>query len=271
MEILLWLQGFSVVQLALMATLFTWFMTLLGAALVFFFKSMNIRLLNMMLGFASGVMIAASFFSLLLPAKDLCEEMNQTAWIILVSGFFVGALFIFIFDYIIRKIHAYINKNEEVDESFRRNLLLIFSITLHNIPEGLAVGVAFGMLTQGNDIGYLIGALSVAFGIGIQNFPEGAAVSIPLRKAGFSRWKSFLCGQASGMVEPIAGVLGAMAVIYLRPILPFILSLAAGAMIYVSVDELIPNSKSGSKNHTSLATLGCIVGFGLMMMLDVFF
>lgn len=259
------------VALALAASLFTWGMTALGAAMVFFFKDINQRVLNGMLGFASGVMIAASFFSLLAPAIDLSEELNMTAWMVVAIGFGAGAVFLWISDHIIPHIHFQDKTNhvEGIPSKLKRSILLVFSITLHNIPEGLAVGVAFGLLAQSATLPELMAALTVAIGIGIQNFPEGAAVSIPLRKEGLSRWKAFMYGQASGLVEPISAVFGALLVTVVRPILPYALAFAAGAMIYVVVEELIPESQSGGHEATHFSTMGCIIGFIIMMILDV--
>lgn len=259
------------IALALLASLFTWGMTALGAAMVFFFKELNQKILNGMLGFASGVMIAASFFSLLAPAISLAEELQMTAWFVVAVGFGAGALFLWGADHLIPHIHFQDKTNhvEGVPTKLKRSILLVFSITLHNIPEGLAVGVAFGLISQNASPAELMAALSIAIGIGIQNFPEGAAVSIPLRKEGLSRFTSFMYGQASGLVEPISAVIGALLVTAVKPILPYALAFAAGAMIYVVVEELIPESQSGGHEATHLATIGCIVGFIIMMMLDV--
>lgn len=260
------------VIMAFVATLGTWFVTALGAAAVIFFSSPNLKALNAMLGFASGVMIAASFWSLLQPAIERAESTaTQPAYLVATTGFLFGAFFIWASDKIvslaIRKTDAAQGKP---NERLRRIIMLILSITLHNIPEGLAVGVAFGAL-QGN--GYttenLMGAISVAVGIGLQNFPEGAAVSVPLRREGYSRKKSFLLGQASGMVEPIAGVIGALLVIYVETILPYALSFAAGAMILVAVHELIPECQKNQQSEPYSATMGIILGFAVMMLLDV--
>ena len=259
----------SPVMLALMATCFTWFMTALGAAMVFLFKEIKPKALNMMLGFAAGVMIAASFWSLLAPAIEMAEASGQTPWLVAAVGFLGGAAFLWLADRIIPHLHFGEDKPEGMPTHLKRSILLVFSITLHNFPEGLAVGVAFGALASGADAATVLAALGVAIGIGIQNFPEGAAVSIPLRREGLSRWKSFLYGQASGIVEPIAGVLGALLVTSMKPILPYALAFAAGAMIYVVVEELIPESQSGGHSATHLSTFGCIIGFVIMMILDV--
>jgi len=259
------------IVLALLATLFTWGMTALGSALVFFFKEINIRILNMMLGFASGVMIAASFWSLLAPAIELAETSSFPPWFVASSGFVGGAAFLWLADRLMPHMHfsAHGGETEGIHTKLRRSILLVFSITLHNIPEGLAVGVAFGALAGHITPEVVAPALAVAIGIGIQNFPEGAAVSIPLRREGLSRTKSFFYGQASGFVEPCAGVLGAFLVTSVRPILPYALAFAAGAMIYVVVEELIPTALEGDHTTTDLATIGAIIGFTAMMILDV--
>lgn len=255
---------------ALIATTGTWFVTALGAAMVIFFKKPSERVFNIMLGFASGVMIAASFWSLLEPAVSISESSHSVpSYLTVTVGFISGALFIWLSD---KAVNAMKNGTNRSNENcvFNRIFLLILSITLHNIPEGLAVGVAFGALSVGGrtDEGFLA-AVSVAVGIAIQNFPEGAAVSLPLRREGYSRAKSFLIGQASGMVEPIAGVIGAALVIYINKILPFALSFAAGAMILVSVHELIPECQKNRPKEPYAATMGIISGFSLMTLLDV--
>ena len=254
---------------ALIATLFTWFVTALGAALVFFFKTINRKVLDGMLGFAAGVMIAASYWSLLAPAIEMAEEGSLPAWIPATSGFLMGGLFLYIADKIIPHLHLGfpMDEAEGPKTSWHRSILLVLAITLHNIPEGLAVGVAFGALASDLPSATMAGAVALALGIGIQNFPEGAAVSVPLRREGFSRLKSFWYGQASGMVEPIAGVLGAVSVVLIKPILPYALAFAAGAMIYVVVEELIPESQL--EKNTDIATMGAMGGFAVMMTLDV--
>jgi len=264
-----WFTGLNPVTQALAATLFTWFVTALGAALVFFFKTINRKVLDGMLGFAAGVMIAASYWSLLAPAIEMAEESSLPAWIPATTGFLLGGLFLYIADKIIPHLHLGfpMDEAEGPKTSWHRSILLVLAITLHNIPEGLAVGVAFGALASDLPSATLAGAIALAIGIGIQNFPEGAAVSVPLRREGFSRLKSFWYGQASGMVEPIAGVLGAVAVIFIKPVLPYALSFAAGAMIYVVVEELIPESQL--QKNTDIATMGAMVGFAVMMTLDV--
>ena len=237
--------------------------------MVFFFKTINKKVLNSMLGFAAGVMIAASFWSLLKPAIEMTEERGDISWIPAVVGFLSGGAFLFLVDKIIPHLHLGlpIDKAEGIKTSLQRSVLLVLAITLHNIPEGLAVGVAFGALANNPDLGMLSGAIVLAVGIGLQNFPEGAAVSIPLRREGLSRLKSFNYGQLSGVVEPIAGVLGAYLVLTISPILPYALSFAAGAMIFVVIEELIPESQMG--NETDLSTIGAMLGFATMMFLDV--
>lgn len=264
-----WFVGLNPVLQALCATLFTWFVTALGASLVFFFKSINKVVLNGMLGFAAGVMIAASFWSLLSPAIEMAEAAGTAPWLPAVVGFLAGGAFLLLVDKVMPHLHIGHEDDEAegIKTGWRRSVLLVLAITLHNIPEGLAVGVAFGAIAAGLPSAELSGALALAIGIGIQNFPEGAAVSIPLRREGFSRMKSFLYGQASGIPEPIAGVLGAMAVIIMKPILPYALSFAAGAMIYVVIEELIPEAQLDRK--TDIATIGAMLGFAVMMLLDV--
>ena len=264
-----WFVGQNTVLQALIATLFTWFVTALGAGLVFFFKTINRKVLDGMLGFAAGVMIAASFWSLLAPAIEMAEESSLPAWIPATAGFLMGGLFLWIADKIIPHLHLGfpMEEAEGIKTSWHRSILLVLAITLHNIPEGLAVGVAFGALASDLPSATMAGAVALAIGIGIQNFPEGAAVSVPLRREGFSRLKSFWYGQASGIVEPIAGVLGAVSVILIKPILPYALAFAAGAMIYVVVEELIPEAQL--EKNTDIATIGAMLGFAVMMTLDV--
>ncbi|HAW59477.1 MAG TPA: ZIP family metal transporter [Bacteroidales bacterium] len=263
------LLQYNPILLALLATLFTYLMTAMGSAMVFFFKTINKKILNSMLGFAAGVMIAASFWSLLKPSIEMAEKMNMVVWMPAILGFLTGGGFLFAIDRILPHLHMglAINKAEGIKTTWQRSVLLVLAITLHNIPEGLAVGIAFGALTNNPDLGTLMGGLILALGIGIQNFPEGAAVSIPLRREGFSRLKAFNYGQLSGLVEPIAGLLGAYLVLVITPILPYALSFAAGAMIYVVVEELIPESQLG--DETDLSTVGAMIGFALMMLLDV--
>jgi len=263
------LLEYNPVLLALLATLFTWGLTALGSSMVFFFKSINKKVLNSMLGFAAGVMIAASFWSLLNPAIQMSEERGMTPWVPAVVGFLAGGAFLYLVDRLLPHLHMGLSmdKAEGIKTGWQRSVLLILAITLHNIPEGLAVGVAFGALANNPDSGVLAGAIALAIGIGLQNFPEGAAVSIPLRREGFSRLKAFHYGQLSGIVEPIAGVLGAYLILVINPVLPYALSFAAGAMIFVVVEELIPESQTG--NETDLSTIGALLGFVTMMMLDV--
>lgn len=265
------LLEYNPILLALGATLFTWAVTALGSSMVFFFKTINQKVLNSMLGFAAGVMIAASFWSLLQPAITMAEESGKTPWISAVVGFLSGGAFLLIVDKILPHLHMNlkIDQAEGIKTSWQRSILLILAITIHNIPEGLAVGVAFGALAHSPDMSILIGAMVLAFGIGLQNFPEGAAVSIPLRREGFSRLKAFNYGQLSGIVEPISGVIGAYLVLSVTPILPYALSFAAGAMIFVVVEELIPESQTG--NETDYSTIGAMLGFAVMMTLDVAF
>lgn len=264
-----WLLQFDPIVLTLFATLFTWGLTALGASMVFLFKTINKKVLNSMLGFAAGVMIAASFWSLLNPAIELAESRGTIPWVPAVVGFLAGGAFIYVIDKTLPHLHLglAINKAEGIKTSWQRSVLLVLAITLHNIPEGLAIGVAFGALSAGSDAAAISGAVALALGIGLQNFPEGAAVSIPLRREGFSRLKAFNYGQMSGIVEPIAGVLGAYLVLTVTPILPYALSFAAGAMIFVVVEELIPESQRG--NETDLSTIGAMLGFATMMLLDV--
>ena len=264
-----YIKELSPVTQAFIATCFTWFLTALGAGLVFFFKTINRKVLDAMLGFAAGVMIAASFWSLLAPAIEMSEISGNSPWKGPVLGFLAGGVFLKIADSIIPHVHHRMetDKAEGVKTSWRRSVLLVTAVTLHNIPEGLAVGVAFGALGANIPSATFAGAVALAVGIGLQNFPEGAAVSIPLRREGLSRSKSFAYGQLSGVVEPIAGVIGAVAVIVMRPLLPFALSFAAGAMIYVVVEELIPEAQSSG--DSDIATLGTMLGFTVMMTLDV--
>ncbi|MFC2087847.1 ZIP family metal transporter [Bacteroidota bacterium] len=257
------------VLLALFATLFTWFVTALGSSMVFFFKTIHKKILNSMLGFAAGVMIAASFWSLLKPAIEMTIESDKTPWMPALIGFLAGGAFLLLVDKLLPHLHLGLStdKAEGIKTPWQRSVLLVLAITLHNIPEGLAVGVAFGALANHPDTGMLAGAIALSIGIGLQNFPEGAAVSIPLRREGLSRLKAFNYGQLSGIVEPIAGVIGAYLVLTITPLLPYALSFAAGAMIFVVVEELIPESQNG--NETDLSTIGAMLGFATMMLLDV--
>ena len=266
-----YLQNLHPVIQALLATCFTWAMTALGAATVFAARDVSKRALDTMLGFAAGVMIAASYWSLLAPAIEMSEGGNVPAWLPPAVGFLIGAAFLRGIDKVLPHLHLGfpIEEAEGIKTSWRRSTLLVLAITLHNIPEGLAVGVAFGAVAAGFPAATLPAAVALAIGIGIQNFPEGLAVSMPLRREGMSRRRSFWYGQLSGLVEPIAGVIGAAVVILARPILPYALAFAAGAMIFVVVEELVPESQRGG--NTDLATMGAIIGFVVMMMLDVAF
>ncbi len=253
---------------AFIATLFTWSVTILGALLVFFFKKVNKTVMDGMLGFSAGVMIAAAFWSLLSPALEMAENLEMIPCLVVSIGFLLGGGLLFagdkIFDFFDRK---YAKRSKDESISRKRVLMLVFSITLHNIPEGLAVGVAFGSVFYGLEGATLMAAIILALGIGIQNFPEGTAVSVPLRREGFSRGKAFFYGQLSGIVEPISGVIGAVLVLKVRYILPFLLAFAGGAMIYVVVQELIPASQSNEKKE--FMALSTLIGFVLMMVLDV--
>lgn len=264
-----WFLALSPVMQAFLGTCFTWFLTALGASLVFFFKEIDRKVMDGMLGSAAGVMIAASFWSLLAPAISMVEEAGGIPWIPALSGFLSGGAFLWLVDKTLPHLHPGfpISEAEGIKTGWQRSVLLVLAITLHNIPEGLAVGVAFGAAAAGYPSASIGAAVALAIGIGIQNFPEGAAVSVPLRREGLSRKKSFMYGQFSGMVEPIAGVIGAIAVIYMQPLLPYALSFAAGAMIYVVAEELIPESQS--EKHSDIATIGVIIGFSIMMTLDV--
>jgi len=264
-----WFTELNPIWQALVATLFTWFLTALGAGLVFFFKTINRKVLDGMLGFAAGVMIAASYWSLLAPAIEMAEGGSLPAWVPATVGFLSGGGFLWIIDKILPHLHLGfpLEEAEGIKTSWHRSVLLVLAITLHNIPEGLAIGVAFGALASDLPTASLASAIALALGIGIQNFPEGTAVSVPLRREGFTRLKSFWYGQLSGIVEPIAGVLGALAVILMKPLLPYALAFAAGAMIFVVVEELIPESQL--EKNTDIATMGAMVGFAVMMTLDV--
>ncbi len=265
-----YLQQYSPTTQALVATLFTWGVTALGASLVFFFKKVNRKVLDAMLGFAAGVMIAASFWSLLNPAIEMAEEVSSLpAWAPALIGFLSGGLFLFLIDQFLPHLHLSkrLDEAEGISTSWRRSILLVLAITLHNIPEGLAVGVAFGAVAYGLPSASIGAAIALAIGIGLQNFPEGTAVSVPLRREGMSRQRAFLYGQASGVVEPIAGVIGAFAVLTMQPILPYALAFAAGAMIYVVIEELIPEAQMSG--NTDLSTLATLLGFSVMMTLDV--
>jgi ZIP family zinc transporter len=259
------LNQYNPVMQALFATLFTYAMTAIGAVPVFFTKSVNQKFMDAMLGFAAGVMIAASYWSLLAPAIEMSGGMWQPATI----GFLVGGGFLFVIDKILPHLHPGLEMKdaEGIKTCWERSVLLVSAITLHNIPEGLAVGVAFGAVSHGLESATLAGAIALAVGIGIQNLPEGLAVAMPLRREGMSRWRSFMYGQASGLVEPVAGVIGAFLVISMQAMLPYALAFAAGAMIFVVIEELIPESHL--HGHGDISTVGAIIGFAVMMMLDV--
>lgn len=259
------------VNQTLIATLFTWSITALGAALVFFFKKINKNLLDAMLGFSAGVMISASFFSLISPSIEMANNLNMNVWLTAFIGFMGGGIILFLGDKIFDKIYTKKEKNYknnfEKKKSLKRAIMLVVSITLHNIPEGMAIGVAFGSIIYGLDGATVVSACILALGIGIQNFPEGTAISLPLLREGYSRKKSFFLGQLSGIVEPISGIIGTLLVIKARYLLPYLLAFAAGAMIYVVVQELIPESQTNKKKE--LMALFTLIGFSVMMILDV--
>lgn len=259
----------SPITQALLATLFTWGLTALGAAVVFLTKNISKLTLDIMLGFAAGVMIAASYWSLLAPAIEMSEHLGRWSFVPAAVGFVLGAVFLRAVDMFLPHLHLNAPRSEAegIQTTWKRSTLLVVAITLHNIPEGLAVGVAFGAVAANIDSATLAGAMALALGIGIQNFPEGTAVSVPLRRDGMSRAKAFFYGQASGIVEPIAGVIGAAAVLVALPLLPYALAFAAGAMIFVSVEEVIPESQASGNGDW--ATMGTILGFTVMMSLDV--
>lgn len=268
-----WLRETSPVLLALLATLFTWGVTALGACLVVFTRNVSQKLLDAAMGMAAGVMIAASFWSLLAPAIDMAENegYGSLVWIPPLVGFLLGAVFLRITDKALPHLHPGMTRSEGPKTTWQRSTLLVLAITLHNIPEGLAVGVAFGAAANIAEAGarmeQIYAALALAIGIGLQNFPEGSAVALPLRREGFSRKRALWYGQLSGIVEPVAGVIGAAAVLLVTPILPYALAFAAGAMIFVAAEELIPESQANDNVDT--ATTGVIVGFAIMMTLDV--
>ncbi|UJP64854.1 ZIP family metal transporter [Mongoliitalea daihaiensis] len=258
------------VKAALAATSFTWLMTALGASIVFLFRTINRAFFDTMLGFTGGVMIAASFWSLLNPSLEYAKEIFPTMhWLPVASGFLLGGLFIFALDKLLPHLHINFGSSEKegIPTSWQKSTLLLLAITLHNIPEGLAIGILFGSASLGLEGASITAAVALAVGIGIQNIPEGMAVSMPLRRAGMSRRKSFWYGQLSAIVEPMAGVIGAVAVIYMKNILPFALSFAAGAMIFVVIEEVIPETQRDK--YTDLAVLGFMIGFVVMMILDV--
>jgi ZIP family zinc transporter len=264
-----WFANLNPLWQTLFGTLFTWFLTALGASTVFVFRNLNQKMLDGVLGFAAGVMIAVSFLSLLLPAIELAGEFVMSPWIPAMIGFLLGVLFLWSVDKVLPHLHlGYpLEEAEGIKTGWERNILLVLAITLHNIPEGLAAGVAFGALGYGVPSASLAGAMALVLGMGIQNFPEGVAVSMPLRREGMSRLISFWYGQLSGAVEPVAGVLGALAVVLVRPILPYALAFAAGAMIYVVMEELVPEALL--EKNTSTVILGAFVGFVTMVTLDL--
>ena len=266
-QIISYLSSIDPILAALYASLFTWIVTALGASLVFFFKGMNRGLLDGMLGFTGGVMVAASFWSLLSPAIEMSAGEGFVKVMPAAIGFGLGALFIFGIDKVLPHLHINFKEAEGIKTPWRRTTLLTLAITLHNIPEGLAVGVLFGGVAAGIPEASIAGAVVLAFGIGLQNFPEGIAVAMPLRRSGVSKFKSFWYGQLSAIVEPIAGVIGALAVTFFTPLLPYALAFAAGAMIFVVVEEVIPETQQDK--YTDIATLGFIGGFIIMMILDV--
>ncbi len=264
-----WFVELHPVGQAVVATLGTWLLTSVGASLVFFFREIDRRVMDVMLGFAAGVMIAASFWSLLAPSIEMAESYGVPPWWPALVGFLAGGAFIGLVDRLLPHLHPNMPREsaEGPETGWQRTVLLVMAITIHNIPEGLAVGVAFGAAAAGMPAATLGGAVALAIGIGLQNLPEGAAVAVPLRREGFSRSRAMWYGQLSGIVEPVAGFVGAVAVIAMMPILPYALAFAAGAMIYVVVEELIPESQAGL--HGDYATMGALGGFAIMMVLDV--
>lgn len=262
-----WFINLSYPIQALIATIFTWGITSLGASVVFLFKKINKSVLDAMLGFAAGVMVAATFFSLLSPAIEMAENLKMIPWLIVSLGFLGGGILLYIGDKIFDILMKKVNKGKEEKQSLKRSIMVILSITLHNIPEGMAIGVAFGSIFYGIDGATLGAAVMLAIGIGIQNFPEGSAVAIPLRRDGMSRSKAFLFGNLSGIVEPISAVIGALLVLKIQIMLPILLSFAGGAMIYVVVQELIPESQTNERKD--LMALFTIFGFIIMMIFDV--
>jgi len=264
-----WFAGLHPVLQSLLACLFTWLVTALGASVVFFFRDLNRLAMDTMLGFAAGVMIAASFWSLLAPAIELSRDQALPAWLPAALGFLLGGAFLWGVNQVLPHLHleSPLAEAEGLKTTWERSVLVVLAITLHNIPEGLAVGVAFGAAAAGLKSSTLGGAIALAIGIGLQNFPEGTAVAVPLRREGMSRLKSFWYGQLSAAVEPLAAMLGALAVLQMRMLLPYGLAFAAGAMIYVVVEELIPESQRERNMHA--ATLGAMAGFTVMMVLDV--
>ena len=261
------------VNQTLIATLFTWSITALGAALVFFFKKINKNLLDAMLGFSAGVMISASFFSLISPSIEMANNLNMNVWLTAFIGFMGGGILLFLGDKIFDKIYTKKEKNYknnfEKKKSLKRAIMLVVSITLHNIPEGMAIGVAFGSIIYGLDGATVVSACILALGIGIQNFPEGSAISLPLLKEGYSRTKAFIYGSLSAIVEPIFACIGAYLVIKVTTILPYMLMFAASAMIFVSIAELIPESQKSQKKD--IMSIVFMIGFLIMTILDLAF
>lgn len=264
-----WFLELSPVYQAFLATLFAYFSTIFGASIVFFFKKVRREVLDSMLGFGAGVMIAASFWSLLSPAINLAEDLNMIPWVPALIGFLSGGLFLLLVDFLLPHLHINkdINQAEGIKTGWQRSVLLVLAITLHNIPEGIAIGVAFGAVAMNVPGATITAAIALAIGVGLQNFPEGVAVSVPLHREGKSRWVSFYYGQLSGIVEPFAGVLGVLMALTMQMFLPFALAFAAGAMIYVVVEELVPEAKSNKQ--AKLATIGAMLGFAVMMTLDI--
>lgn len=270
-QLILYLKGQHPITQAFLGTCFTWFMTSLGASMVLFFKGINRKFLDLMLGFAGGVMIAASFWSLLQPAIELSTGKTLPSWFPALFGFLLGGAFMRLIDMLLPHLHEgfAIEQAEGVRTSLRRTTLLVLAVVLHNFPEGLAVGVAFGAAAAGLPSATIIGAVALAVGIGIQNFPEGLAVSIPLRREGVSRWKSFFYGQFSGLVEIVAGVFGAALALLMQPLLPYALAFAAGAMIFVVIEDVIPEAQHFG--NIDMATSGGMLGFAAMMLLEIGF
>lgn len=261
-----WFVSLNPILQAFIATLFTWSITILGASIVLFFKKVNKNLMDAMLGIAGGVMLSAAFFSLLSPSLELAGILKiKPIWLVTLWGFMVGGLLLFIGD----KFFDNYEKKHKKQGSMKRIVMLISSITLHNIPEGMVVGVAFGSVLYNIDGVTVLSAILLAIGIGLQNFPEGTAVSLPLRREGMSRMKAFIIGSLTGIVEPISGVIGALLVLKIRTLLPFLLAFAAGAMIYVVVEEIVPESQTNKRKD--LMALFTLIGFSLMMVLDVAF
>ena len=269
MDVIAFITQFNPITQALLATLFTWGLTALGAAVVVFTKRVDPKLMDTSLGFAGGVMIAASFWSLLAPAISMSRELGMTPWLPPAIGFLGGAFFMRLVDLALPHLHLGLptSEAEGPKTSWQRSTLLVLAITLHNIPEGLAVGVAFGAAASGMGTATVGAAVALGIGIGLQNFPEGMAVSLPLRREGISRSKALWYGQLSGMVEPVAGVLGAAAVLFFYPLLPYALAFAAGAMIFVVIEEVIPEAQLGTNGD--IASTGTVLGFTTMMILDV--